>query len=86
MRWCNFLVTCDQWSYVTMFVTLELVGTALRGGVQIVRLLFAESSEEQAIWQVNRPIPVYIQMVAEDRVFVLDISLFASQSSWTPRA
>ena len=56
-----------------MFVTFEVVCTALREGIQIDRLLFAESPEEQAIWQVNCPLPVYLQMVVEDRVFVLDI-------------
>ena len=43
-----------------MFFTLEVVCTALREGIQIDRLLFAESPEEQAIWQVNRPLPVYL--------------------------
>jgi hypothetical protein len=73
MSYCNYLIIYDQWSYVTMLVTLDMVCTALREGIQIDRLLFAESPEEQAIWQVNRPLPVYLQMVVEDRVFVLDI-------------
>ena len=68
----DFMIIYDQWSYVTMFVALEVVCTALREGIQNDRLLFAEDPGEQAIWQVNCPLPVYLQMVVEDRVFVLD--------------
>ena len=43
-----------------MFFTLEVVCTALREGIQIDRLLFAESCEEQASWQENGSLPVYL--------------------------
>lgn len=57
------MIIFDQWSYVTMFGTLEVLCTAGREGIQIDRRLFAESPGEQAIWQVNCPLPVYLQMV-----------------------
>ena len=67
------MVIYDQWSYVTMFGTLEVVFTALGEGIQIDRLLFEESREEQASWQENGSLKMYLQMVAEDQVFILDI-------------
>ena len=63
----------DQWSYVTMFGILEVVFTALGEGIQIDKLLCEESREEQASWQENGSLTVYLQMVAEDQVFILDI-------------
>ena len=73
------MIIYDHWSYVTMFGTLEVLCTARREGRQIGRLLFAESPGEQAIWQVNCPLPVYLQMVVEDRVFVLDIMVLVTK-------
>jgi hypothetical protein len=68
-----------------MLGTLKVLCSAVREGIQIDRLLFAESPEEKAIWQANCPLPVYLQMVIEDRVFVLNI-MVRSQSSWALRA
>jgi len=56
-----------------MFFTLEVVCTALREGIQIDRLLFAESPEEQASWQENGSLTVYHHMVVKGPVSVLDI-------------
>ena len=39
----NNMVIFDQWPYMTMLGTLEEVFTALRGGIQIDRLLLEES-------------------------------------------
>jgi len=71
MSSCNNMIIYDQWSYVTMLGTLEVLCSAVREGIEIDRRLFAESPEEKAIWQANCPLPVYLQMVIEDRVFVL---------------
>lgn len=60
------MVIYDHWSYVTMLGTLEVLCTAGREGRQIDRPVFAVSPGEQAIWQVNCPLPVYLQMVIED--------------------
>jgi len=56
-----------------MFFTLEVVCTALREGIQIDRLLFAESREEQASWQENGSLTVCLHMVVKGPVSVLDI-------------
>ena len=55
MRKCNNMVIYDQWSYMTMLGILEVVFTALRGGIQIDRLLLEESCEE---WQFFRKIVI----------------------------
>jgi hypothetical protein len=80
MHWCNNMITYDQWSNVTMSGTLEVLCSAVRERIQIDGLLFVESPEEQAIWQANCPLPVYLQTVIEGRVFALNIMVW-SQSS-----
>ncbi|MDH3884481.1 MAG: hypothetical protein OET63_09710 [Desulfobacterales bacterium] len=46
MNECNNMVTYDQWSYMTLLGSLEVMFTALREGIQIDRLLFEENREE----------------------------------------
>ena len=46
MNQCNSMVIFDQWSYMTMLGTLDLVFIAIREGIQIDRLLFEESRED----------------------------------------
>jgi len=43
MNACNNMVIYDQWSYMTIIGSLELVFTALREEIQIDRLLFEEA-------------------------------------------
>ena len=38
---CFNVVTYDQWSYMTLLVTLQVVFTTLDGGIQIDRLFVA---------------------------------------------
>ena len=38
---CFNVVTFDQWSYMTLLVTLQVVFTTLDGGIQIDRLFVA---------------------------------------------
>ena len=65
------MVTYDQWSYMTLLVTLQVMFTTLDGGIQIDRLFVAmKSREEQASWQENVSLTVYLQMVAKGPVFV----------------
>ena len=42
------MIIYDHWSYMTMFGILEVVFIALRERIQIDRLLFEESREEQS--------------------------------------
>ena len=46
MNECNNMVTYDQWSYMTLLGTLEVMFTALREGIQTGILLFAEGYQE----------------------------------------
>jgi len=69
---------------MTMWGTLEVLLTAVREGMQIDRRLFAESPEKQAIWQVNCPLSVYLQMVMEVRVFVFK-TWFGHKAAGPPR-
>jgi hypothetical protein len=73
------MVIYDQWSNMTMFGTLEGVCTAIGEGLQIDRLLFAESPVEQAILQENCSLTDYLQMVVQGPVFVLDIMARATK-------
>ena len=41
MSKCNNKVIYDQWSYMTLFITLQVVFTTLGGGIQIGRLFVA---------------------------------------------
>ena len=41
MNECYNMVTYDQWSYMTLLVTLQIVFTTLDGGIQIDRLFVA---------------------------------------------
>jgi len=42
----NKMVIYDQWSYMTMLGTLNVMFKSLCEGIQIDRLLFGENSEE----------------------------------------
>jgi hypothetical protein len=66
------MVKYDPWSYMTMFGILEAVFIALRERIQIDKLLFKESREEQASLQENiqLTVHVYLKMVVQDLVFV----------------
>jgi hypothetical protein len=46
MNWYNNMVIYDQWPYMTMLGTLDVVFINLREGIQIDRLLFEEAREE----------------------------------------
>jgi hypothetical protein len=46
MNECNIMVIYDQWPYMTIIDTLEVMFTALREVIQIDRLLFQEKREE----------------------------------------
>ena len=72
MNYCNSLVICDPWSYMTMFGILDMGFIALRERIQIDKLLFKESREEQASLQENiqLTVHVYLKMVVQDLVFV----------------
>ena len=64
------MVIYDQWPYMTILGVPEMWVTALLEGIQIDRLLFEESREEQARLQENCPLTVSLQMVVQDPVFV----------------
>jgi hypothetical protein len=57
---------------MTMFGILDMGFIALRKRIQIDKLLFKESREEQASLQENiqLTVHVYLKMVAQDLVFV----------------
>ena len=59
---------------MTLLVALQVVFTTLGGGIQIDRLFVAvKSCEEQASWQENNSLTVYLQIVVKGSVSVLDI-------------
>ena len=66
------MVIYDPWSYMTMFGILDMGFIALRKRIQIDKLLFKESREEQASLQENiqLTVHVYLKMVVQDLVFV----------------
>ena len=73
MNSCHNMVIYDQWPYMTMPGTLEVMFTALREGIRIDRLLFEENREEYATLRKNCPLTVYLQGVGHDSVFFSDI-------------
>ena len=68
------MVTYNQWSYITLFVTLQAMLTTLDGEYKLTDfLLLVKSRGEQASWQENGSLTVCLQMVVKGPVSVLDI-------------
>jgi hypothetical protein len=68
----DIMVIYNQWPYMTMLGTFEVVLRAVGEGIQTDRLLFEKGHEEQAILQENCALPVYFQMGVQGLVIVLD--------------
>ena len=74
------MVIYDQWSYMAMFEPLKSgLQLCLRGYQLTDCLLLVKSREEQAILQENCSLTVYLQMVVQGPVFVLDIMARATK-------
>ena len=82
------MVTYNQWSYITLFVTLQAMLTTLDGEYKLTDfLLLVKSREEQASWQENGSLTVYLQMVVKRPGFCFryhgsNIKTNRAQSLW----
>jgi len=55
------MVTCDQWSYMTIRGIFGLAIVTIHAEIQIGRMLFEESRQECAFLQKICPLKMYVQ-------------------------